>query len=76
MCDPPIVDSKIGFWDGFSRNKHIGAIIIPIFVLSIGFEIFKYKYSTPKAIKDFEILKQEDDKDDPNDELDKIDQII
>ena len=54
----------------------MGAIIIPIFVISIGFEIFKYKYKTPRAIKDYEILKQEDDKEDKNDDAGQINSYI
>ena len=62
-CDPPIVDSKIGSFDGFDPKRHIFGKITLVLIFSLGYEIFKYKYVTPKAIKDFESLKSEDEKD-------------
>lgn len=71
VCDPPIVDSKIGFWDGFGRNGSMIAILIPIIIISIGYEIFKFKYMTPKACRDFEKLKKDEDEEEEDD--DKVD---
>ena len=47
------------------------AILIPIIVISIGYEIFKFKYMTPKACRDFEKLKKDDDEEEEDD--DKVD---
>ncbi len=47
-CEPPVVDSSVGFFDGFDWNE-MALTVLWDSIFSITFELLKFKFVTPSA---------------------------